>query len=58
MTTIEATFLFRFSSNSSRMFILMISRLSSKLGHVGSETRSLGQIIEQCFFSDLGEGGR
>ena len=47
LITIEATFLLRFSSNSSRMFILVISRLSSELGHVGSETRSLGQIIEK-----------
>jgi len=29
------------------MFILMMSRSSSILGHVGSKTRSVGQIIEK-----------
>ena len=29
------------------MFVLMKSRMSSKLGHVGSKTRSLGQILEK-----------
>ena len=29
------------------MFALLISRTSSETGHVGSKTRSLGQIIEK-----------
>ena len=29
------------------MLIIIISRSSSKLGHVGSKTRSLGQILEE-----------
>ena len=29
------------------MLIIITSRSSSKLGHVGSKTRSLGQIIEK-----------
>ena len=29
------------------MFVLMKSRTRSKMGHVGSETRSLGQILEK-----------
>ena len=29
------------------MFIIVISRLRLKLGHVGSKTRSLGQILEK-----------
>ena len=34
------------------MFVVMISRLSSNLGHVGSKTRSVGQIKEKsCFHS-------
>ena len=40
------------------MFVLMISRLSSNMGHIGSETRSLGQIeanlvntVEATFFA-------
>ena len=28
------------------MFIIIMSRSSLKLGHVGSKTRSLGQILE------------
>ena len=28
------------------MLIIIISRSGSKLGHVGSKTRSLGQILE------------
>ena len=37
-----------------RMFILMISRSSSKLGHVPSKTRSVGLKIEKP--SDLSRG--
>ena len=29
------------------MLIIIISRLSLKLGHVGSKTRSLGQILDK-----------
>ena len=29
------------------MLMIIISRSSSKLGHVGSKTRSLGQILEK-----------
>ena len=29
------------------MFVWMISWTSSKMGHVGSKTRSLGQILEK-----------
>ena len=29
------------------MFVSMKSRTSSKMGHVGSKTRSLGQILEK-----------
>ena len=31
------------------MLIIIISRSGSKLGHVGSKTRSLGQILEKPF---------
>ena len=37
------------SRNFIRMLILIISRSSSKLGHVWSKTRSLGQILEKPF---------
>ena len=34
------------------MFVLMISRSSSKLGHLGSKTRSPGQISgKSCYHS-------
>ena len=36
------------------MLIIIISRLSSKLGHVGSKTRSLGQILEKPFVHSRG----
>ena len=29
------------------MFVMMKSRTSLKIGHVGSKTRSLGQILEK-----------
>ena len=35
------------SGNFVRMLILIISRSSSKLGHVRSKTRSLDQILEK-----------
>ena len=47
MYTIEGTVLIQTSLNFVRMLILIISRSSLKLGHVGSETRVLGQIIEK-----------
>ena len=37
------------------MSIIIISRSSSKLGHIGSETRLLGQILEKpCVHSRAG----
>ena len=42
--TLEATVLFQSSWNFTRMFVLMISRTLSDMGHVRSKTRSLGQI--------------
>ena len=34
------------------MLIIIISRSSSKVGHLGSKTRSLGQILEKpCVLS-------
>ena len=47
MNTLEATFLVQSSSNLLRMIILTISQLSSNMGDVGSETRSVGQIMEK-----------
>ena len=47
MYTLEGTVLIQSSRNSIRMFMIIISRSSSKLGDVGSKTRSLGQILEK-----------
>ena len=47
MNTLEATFLVQSSSNLLRMIILKISRSSANMGHVGSKTRSVGQIMEK-----------
>ena len=47
MNTLEATFLVQTSSNLLRMIILTISQSSSNMGDVGSETRSVGQIMEK-----------
>ena len=47
MYTLEGTVLIQISRNSIRMLMIIISRSSSKLGHVGSKTRSLGQILEK-----------
>ena len=44
---LEATFSVQSSWNLVRMFVLIKSRKSLKLGHVGSKTRSLGQILEK-----------
>ena len=45
--TLQATFFKGSSSKLVRMFILMKSRSSLILGHMGSKTRSVGQIIEK-----------
>ena len=45
VNALEATVLVRSSPNLVRLLILMKSRTSLKMGHVGSKTRSLGQII-------------
>ena len=47
MNTLEATVLVQSSSNLLRMIILTKSRLSSNMGHVGSKTRSVGQLKEK-----------
>ena len=47
VNTLEATVLVQSSSNLLRIIILTISRSSSNMGHVGSKTRSVGQLIEQ-----------
>ena len=44
---IAATFSVQSSWNLVRMFVSIKSRTSSKLGHFGSKTRSLGQILEK-----------
>ena len=44
VNTVEVTVLTRFSSILVRMFVFMESDTLSKLGHVGSKTRSQGQI--------------
>ena len=49
LRTLEATVLAQSSSNLLRMNVLTISRSSSNMGHVGSKTRSVGQIIEKPF---------
>ena len=47
MNTLEATVLAQSSSTLLRMIVLTISRSSSNMGHVGSKTRSVGQIMEK-----------
>ena len=50
--TLETTFVIRFWWNLVRMFDLTISRQSSNMGHVGSKTRSPGQILgNSCLHS-------
>ena len=44
---LEATFSVQSSWNLVRVFVLIKSLTSLKLGHVGSKTRSLGQILEK-----------
>ena len=49
VNTLEAIALLQFSCNYTRMFVLMISWSSLNMGHVGSKTRSLGQIsLKPC----------
>ena len=45
MYILENTVKIQSSLNYVRMLIIIISRPGSKLGHVGSKTRSLGQIL-------------
>ena len=47
MYTLEGTVLIISSGNFIRMLMIIISRSSSKLCHVGSKNRSLGQILEK-----------
>ena len=47
MYTLEGTDLIISSLNYVRMLLIIMSRSSSKLGHVGSKIRSLGQILEK-----------
>ena len=47
MYTLEGTVLIESSRNFIRILMIIISRSSSKLGHVGSKIRSLGQILEK-----------
>jgi len=50
--TLETTFVTWFRWNLIRMFVLIISRPSSNMGHVGSKTRSPGQILgNSCLHS-------
>ena len=52
MYTLEGTVLIQSSCNLIRMLMIIISRPSSKVGHAGSKTRSLGQILEKpCVLS-------
>ena len=46
---LEAIFSVQLSRNMVRMFVLMKSGNSMKMGHVGSKTRSLGQILEKPY---------
>jgi len=50
--TLETTFEKQFLRNFVRMFVLTISRPSLNVGHVGSKTRSPGQILgSSCLHS-------
>ena len=50
----EATFSVRLLCNFVRIFVLMKSLKASKMGHVGSKARSLGQIFEKPFVCSRG----
>ena len=45
MYTLEGTLVIQSLGNYVRKFVLIISRSSLKLAHVGSKTRLLGQIL-------------
>ena len=47
MYTLEGTVLIQRSQNCIRTLMIIISRSNLKLGHVGSKTRLLGQILEK-----------
>ena len=47
MYTLEGTVLIESSRNFIRILMIIISRSSLKLGHVGSKIRSLDQILEK-----------
>ena len=49
VNTLEDTVLAQSSSNLLQMFILTKSSPSLILGHMGSESRSLGQILEKAY---------
>ena len=51
MYTLEGTVVIQSSGKFVRMLILIISRSSSKLGHVRSKTRSLDQILEKFVYT-------
>ena len=52
VNTLAVTFLKQSSWIWLKMFVLMISRSSSKLEHLGSKTRSPGQIrVKSCYHS-------
>ena len=52
MYILEGTVLVLKSCNFFRMLIIIILRSGLKLGHVGSKTRSLDQILEKpCVYS-------
>ena len=54
MDILEGTVVIQSSLNFFRMLIINISRSGLKLGHVGSKTRSLGQILEKpCVHSKV-----
>ena len=49
MYTLEGTVLIQSSGNFIRILMIIISRSNLKLGHVGSKTRSSGQILEKPY---------
>ena len=51
MYTLEGTVLIINKGNYVRMLIIIIYRSSSKLGHVGSKTRSLCQILDETLYT-------
>ena len=51
MYTLKGTVLIQSSCKFGRLLIIIISRSSLKLGHVGSKTRSLGQILEKLVYT-------